>query len=838
MFLFGKNGAYGKAFRGRLGADNAIEICGIYQFFQPLLIFTSKNATMHLQPQQNEDGQVWITTRNGLYFLKNDTLSLFHDFKALKYRYSGTKTLTWSVAGTGLIRYDPGSKVLDTLSKLEENEEIIAYYIDDYYNTWYSTGMNGANKDGLFLCYPTPEYFSHYLNENDTKESYSINALIKDKKGNIWAGGRPGNHIFKISADGSIIKIPVPFQQSGLNDIPRNVAEDDQGFLWFAFLENYFFRLDPQTGQFTDYSNQGILREEFNQHPFYRLVKYLGDNEIITCGGGCISIRNTISGAVKSMKLPESHQIYSIYKDEMDKLWLGLNGKILEIDRNLADYKLFSLGNGIYNVEDICPGDSSDLWLATLGGGLRNFSMKDHSVQSFSTIDGLAHNTLYSIEKDNAGNLWISHDLGISMMNPKTNVFVNYNEKDGLLIREFNSEADFQTLEGEIMFGGVDGIVSFFPENVKKSRSGSPWRLMISGLKVSDQPVSTEKPIFEMTCVELGKGTNNFQVEFVRPDFRYGEEIQYRFRLKNSQKEWMLTDSKHRWVNFTNLKPGNYEFEVQCTGLYGEWDYHADLTIYLQPYFYQTIYFKILLAAVFQGFLLFAFYMRLKQVRLAEWRTYEKMKLETLHSQMNPHFVFNALNSINFFIIRNDVVQANQYITNLSRLMRDILINSSRDYIPLGSEIQALQHYISLEHDQCHDKFDYDITIDSSIDEESTEVTPFLIQPFVENSIKHGLKPLMNRKGHLDIRFEWKTGDTLVCIIEDDGVGRGMSISKKTADQQNRRSRGIEIVQERLDIINKLFKKNYKFIITDLFDDREETGTKIRIELPLKDIFL
>jgi LytS/YehU family sensor histidine kinase len=200
---------------------------------------------------------------------------------------------------------------------------------------------------------------------------------------------------------------------------------------------------------------------------------------------------------------------------------------------------------------------------------------------------------------------------------------------------------------------------------------------------------------------------------------------------------------------------------------------------------------------------------------------------------MNPHFIFNSLNSINYFISRNDRLNANQFISDFSRLIRAIMNNSSQEYISLDSEIEAIREYLSLEHLRFSDKFDYEIKVDDAIDTGSTEVTPSMVQPFIENAIWHGMRYLDHRKGFLSVRFVLENG-SLVSYVEDDGIGRKLSAQRKSDEQRRRRSRGIALVEERLKIINALLGEQYALLIRDLYGDQKESGTAVRLEIPFK----
>jgi tetratricopeptide (TPR) repeat protein len=204
------------------------------------------------------------------------------------------------------------------------------------------------------------------------------------------------------------------------------------------------------------------------------------------------------------------------------------------------------------------------------------------------------------------------------------------------------------------------------------------------------------------------------------------------------------------------------------------------------------------------------------------------LALKSLRSQMNPHFIFNALNSVNHFIAEQDERTANKFLSEFSQLMRLVLENSQEDFIPLFKEQEILALYLKLEHYRFRDKFDYRIDIDESINADAIEVPPMLIQPYIENAVWHGLR-YKEEKGMLTLRL-YQQGATLMVEISDNGIGRKRSAALKTANQKKHTSTGLKNIQERLDIINKVYKADYRVTIEDL---EPGLGTRVRIALPL-----
>ncbi|WP_298532776.1 histidine kinase [uncultured Algibacter sp.] len=221
----------------------------------------------------------------------------------------------------------------------------------------------------------------------------------------------------------------------------------------------------------------------------------------------------------------------------------------------------------------------------------------------------------------------------------------------------------------------------------------------------------------------------------------------------------------------------------------------------------------------------FLMYKYIKQQRLAN----NLLALKSLRSQMNPHFIFNALNSVNSFIALNDERTANKYLTDFSLLMRAVLENSEEDFIPLEKEIELLQLYTKLEHFRFKDKFDYTIQVDENIKIKEFVIPPMLLQPYIENAVWHGLR-YKKTKGLLRIDILESGEDEIKITISDDGIGRANSKALKTENQQRQNSKGMGNIKKRVSILNDMYKDKVDVAITD-FQDEVDTGTQVVVTL-------
>ncbi|MDR1937940.1 MAG: histidine kinase [Tannerellaceae bacterium] len=206
----------------------------------------------------------------------------------------------------------------------------------------------------------------------------------------------------------------------------------------------------------------------------------------------------------------------------------------------------------------------------------------------------------------------------------------------------------------------------------------------------------------------------------------------------------------------------------------------------------------------------------------------KKIALQSLRREMNPHFIFNSLNSVNQFIAQNNELEANKYLSSYSKLMRTVMENSNKDFIPLSVELEQIKEYLQLENMRFADKFTYDIEVDEALDADAVFIPNMLIQPQLENAIWHGLR-YKDEKGHLLLKIRKKKTHLSVFII-DNGIGIQKSEAWKTPRQKEHKSRGLTNTYERIELLNKLYHTNIKLTIKE--KEGEETGVIVEIQIP------
>ena len=783
---------------------------------------------------QSKSNNIWMFSKYGL-FLYNPKQKEFITYTAKidPKEFEGRPYFTWIDEKKGANIIDTEKKVHFTI-KADPGQYFETVFIDRQQTVWIGTISSLKDDIGLNRYIKIPNYFKHYLTEkNENNESNHVTPILKDRFGDIWAGTKSLNYLYQIKPDGKIKKIRYLNQAiKGGPSKPNSMVADSTG-IWIGCSNNNLIFYDFQLQKYI--LKVAIpLTSKYRSDPIliHNVLK-IKDKIIINCGN-CI-----YSFDIRQQELKYEYSVYSTYpaytlvSDSKEGYWIGSYAAYLfRLNSGFKTDTMFRFLNREEVVQHIVPGDNNDVWIALQGGGLGHKFLKSGKSELFTTTNGLSNNTLYSILKDKEGRLWLSNDKGISVFNPKNKQFRNFGHEDGIKIEDFTGDSYFLTPDGEMFFGGVNGIVSFYPEEIMNIKEPvSP--LVITGFSVSGNPRYFHKPVNELSSVKLEKGENNFNVSFASLNFKDDLKIKYRNRLIGVSDSWKETDGKNRTIGYFNLTPGTYKLEIEASDKNGNWDSKTSLTIIIPFRIYETLWFRVFCVLVVLVLLSSWIRIYIKQIRFRARQEQEELRLEALRNQMNPHFIFNSLNSINYFISKNDKLSANHYIADFSRLIRSFLTNLSNDFIPLETEIQLLTDYLNLESLRFGDKFTYTLRTDNLSQTMNCNIFPGIVQPFIENAIWHGMSGLENRIGHIEIHFELVNNILIKCVIEDNGIGRNLAGSYRS-NLPRKKSRGIGIILERLNLHNKHHKTNYQVVVTDLYPERPETGTRVVVDIPLE----
>jgi hypothetical protein len=475
-------------------------------------------------------------------------------------------------------------------------------------------------------------------------------------------------------------------------------------------------------------------------------------------------------------------------------------------------------------------------WISTMGGGINRFDPRTEKFQAYTLEDGLSNNVTYATLEDRLGNFWIPTNWGLSRFNRLDTSFINYDVKDGLQGNEFNGNASYVAEDGEIFIGGMNGFNAFYPEDIKKNKRIP--EIAITAFRIFNEIQS--RTILDGDTIQLAYHDNFFSFEFSALDFTNPSKNKYKFKLEGYDMDWNYRDASRRIAEYANVSPGTYTFIVQASNNDGVWNEDGlSITITIIPPWWATWTFRIFFAIFIIGITWYLISMRMSQLKARHEADRKMLQIEkqlfdieqrALRLQMNPHFIFNSLNAIQSFVIANDTDKAIHYLAKFSQLMRLILSNSRESHIPLKDELKSLIYFMDIERLRFDNKFEYEINKDPAIDDEFIAIPPMIIQPYVENAILHGLIH-QSKKGKLKIDLSLRK-DIVFCAIEDNGIGRKEAMKIREASGIKRKSKGMMITKERLDLLNKQYKDKYSVKIIDLKDpEGRASGTRVEIEM-------
>jgi ligand-binding sensor domain-containing protein len=492
-------------------------------------------------------------------------------------------------------------------------------------------------------------------------------------------------------------------------------------------------------------------------------------------------------------------------------LWSFSNGKFT--DHSNEDPLLKN------RIESICFGADGTMWMATRGGGVL-YRGTDQKIHQLTSHDGLASNICRSIFIDKEKLVWVATNHGISCINWNNDKISIHNMGiAGDLLGEVNS----LTRVGDTIWAATSqGLVAFDKHFVFSSPADPPVHL-VSAL-VNGKPFSGSRLNYE---------ENSLLFSFVGLSYKAHGNLRYKYRLEGLETEWHITTATE--IQYAKLPPGNYRFVVaviRTDGTTGSQT--ASFAFSIATPFWKTAWFIVLCSISFCLLTLFIFRNRLKLER-DRARTANRitlLELTALRAQMNPHFIFNAMNSIQHFILKNDKFSAQKYLSQFSKLIRSVLENSKQSTITLGQEIEALELYTGLEKVRASRPFTSIIEADKNLQTDMIRIPPLIIQPYVENAILHGLMPLQERDGNLSVTF-YMAGDYLECVIEDNGIGRKKAKALRSRDGHH--PVGLSLTGRRIEILNQNKEELVGLTIEDkISTEGEPMGTRVVLLIPVK----
>lgn len=502
------------------------------------------------------------------------------------------------------------------------------------------------------------------------------------------------------------------------------------------------------------------------------------------------------------------------YEPATNSLWFTLNtGLAFRRGNEFIPY----LKDGAPIFSNALYADKTGLWVGTISDGVYNIRQgKIHS--HLNEANGLRGNNIKCFTSM-GDTLYIATDECINIRYPD-GAFRYLRHANGINAKEINA----MCVSGPYLVVGTLRGMFFVPVNVSFTNTATP-NIRLTSVAVNGVVETGDN-------VELGYDNRDIVINFSSVSLRSRGRFVYQYRITGFQDDWKTIDGSVSSVRLNHLPSGRFRFEVKSVNEDNIESGVAGVEFIVKPPFWQSPVFYILLALTTAALVAAGFIIRIRTIqrRASIREQVTSSKLTALKAQMNPHFMYNTLNSIQDLVLQKDVKNTNYYLSRYSTLMRKILDSSGSSEIDLAEETEMLQLYLELEQLRFGKDLDVSITCAPDIDKHGTTVPSMLIQPFVENAIKHGL---LHKKGEKRLQVSFRRSDDgVLCTITDNGVGRKKAAEIKSRSPTAHKSFATQATENRLALINVGRARKVRLEIEDLYNGGVATGTIVKIFFP------
>ena len=725
------------------------------------------------------------------------------------------------------------------------------------------------NSDDGALCFDFEGNIIDKFQPNELLKQYFTHNIFKDSKGNIWLGTRDGGLFLIPQANRRVKKRSLPAQ--GEAHFEQLLPLNDQTILGitantgvYQIQSDTIIEVMPpnRASRFRDAVNTtyGIMVSSSNFNYFipnhspelsaHKLIDYF-DIEIANSAYNdffsndpSFSMTNDFSMSYNAREnviyaLKHSYYIFkyqlnskrqiklevkgytgrSLYVHPFNDQVYGAGLKGLSLIQDNKRIPLFPNNNQLENISTLY-GTPGKLWIGTEGLGLFCYDLKAKKLQKIADSK-----MIRQIRPDAQEGLLVACNEGILTIpfeNPKD--YIQYTTLDGLPTNEIE---DVYALNDSTLYVaspmGLHELNRYFQ---KDNENAIDSALSITAVHLNNETIDPDQ------LKNLSYRENDISFTYNLRSYASNKKITYFTRLLPIEQEWQSSEARSK--DYPALSPGRYSFLLKAVDAYGNEIIHPPVSIKIAKPLWQRLWFQILCFITFIGGVILLALRQIIQEKKAQEgkRRLEKrianLELDALKAQMNPHFIFNALGAIQYFIQTHEVDAADNYLTMFARLMRMYLDSAREKMIPLDQEINLLKNYTALEKMRFEDIFDVDIVQAEDLSPEHHLVPPMLLQPFVENSVNHGLSGRIDGQGLIKISFEAE-GEILICTLTDNGIGR-----KNAQANSNRvhRSRGMKIVDEKVETLHTSGIADISIDVQDAFPENEAyPGTQVVIRI-------
>ena len=796
-----------------------------------------------------------LNTEKGIYSVGNNKAQLIsanEDFATYFYFHPAEKNAFYFFNQTGVYHYENG--VVINLSSLNfKNDIVTALFVDKQKRVWISCEGKGVwIIDKKKISFIDPAELPGYL----------VTSFFQDKRDVIWICTFRGlvkvnnkfvTHYTKASgldnedirssgllADGSFCMQTTNIKNGSPVSLPGNLSsqldvavfknyvshlQKDALGRWWVFIRNSdIYRW--QNGLLQNVTSQFLPVSSVNSF-------YNKKDSTLWFGNGnsvCIIKNDKIIKQIGKLAdgSPLNHIAY-IQQDRFGNIWVTENSRtLLYTDRGLIDITTnLELPKKIF--ANYCCSDKNGIWLGTKGFGALHLSLVNNKWvkdRTITTDNGLGSNYIHDIEVDDKQNVWIATLSGLYRFTENKNPSGNYN------MRNFTKADDIDVPNWNLAYLEKDSL-----QNIWLGVANGIFKINTAG--INEFTTAPSVVIDKVTILNSAVRDSivNRRLRYNQNDIAFNfnginlsnSYISYSYMLSGRDKAW-VTNQANKEAIYYNLSPDSYVFMVKAVNDAGMESPVVTYNFRILPPFWQTWWFRSLIAVVAIS-LIYWFIKRrdrLKEKENLVALQMSELKLTALQSQMNPHFIFNSLNSIQNYIMQQKPLDAARYLSKFSKLMRRILDHSFSNLTPLSDIVETLKMYMELEAFRFSNEFNWEVKVDDAETISDVKLPPLLLQPYVENAIIHGLMPKEGEKKLLIHLY--KKNNELHCVIDDNGVGRGNKLDATAGHI----SRGQKLTTDMLATMKQLLHTDAQIMITDKTNSANvSAGTTVDLIIPL-----
>lgn len=685
------------------------------------------------------------------------------------------------------------------IENLNIKDKVWGGIIDKNRNIWYY-----SNSNGLYMFPNNKFYYYNTSNSSSMPENRCLSIAKLNKK--IFIG-------FENNGISSF---------NGIQFKPLNIEVDPKkkSRILKMVASNNHIVAGGDNMIYKIFSNETINKANFNKPFAIKDIEKI-DQNFLFATHSCFIISDL---ELKEYYSSTRTRYTSIYKLKNGTFLLGsLKGVLSGIDTsNINKIKIHPILDEA-RISDIKQDKNGYIWICTYSNGLFITDLKKTiHINEFSN----QNNQLFissAICKDiyfYDNSAWLSTNRGINKITlldfaqSKFNIF-RFTKGTGLPFEDINS----LIIEGDTVFAtSSDGLVIFNYKNIKINTAP---KIVLNNVYVNLKDTALPNNSF------LSKNLNNISFSISGISYSGDVGVSFKYRLIGLNNQWTYTESDK--IDFVGLAPGEYQFEAQAINYdYQESDNKIIYQFTIKPPFYLTWWFISITVITLATLLYFILNSRIQNAKEKEKANsmISDLKLQALRAQMNPHFIFNALTSIQYFFSKHDELSANKYMTSFASLIRQTLNSSRKNFNSLTDEIEILDKYIGLEILRLEKPTEYTILVSDNIDSDSVFIPSMLLQPLVENALIHGIRHTNNDVGKLTISITTENEELFITIQDN---GQGINESKKT-----KQSTGLDITKQRIETINQLYQLDLTLNIKDIKEITEnETGTRVNLKMKI-----